>query len=172
MWKASFLIIIGSLIALQSCTPKVTTASSGSYKEDLSKYRPVFEEYVPLTADNNQSGNDSGSTATDIDYPEPTNHIGEEIDQIVQMTIDYNKSKGYFNGYSIQAYSGVELKEANAVDDKLRALGYLPNTKFDSPIYRTKIGKYYTRLEAIKDFNEIKEIFPLTVLVTEKIKIN
>ncbi len=87
------------------------------------------------------------------------------------MTIEYNKSRRYFSGYSIQAYSGVEVKEAYAVDDKLRSLGYLPNTKFDSPIYRTKIGKYYTRLEANKDFNEIKAIFPLAVLVTEKIYI-
>lgn len=171
MWKASFLFVIGSILLLQSCTPKVTTTSSGSYKEDLSKYRPSFDEYTPYTTENNQLET-NGAVVNNKDYPEPTNHIKEEIDQVVRMTIDYNKSKGYFNGYSIQAYSGTEISEVNAVEDKLHALQYKPKTEFDSPIYRTKIGKYYTRLEAMKDYNDIKEIFPLAVLVTEKIKIN
>lgn len=171
LWKASLAIVVGSIIFLQSCTPKVATSSSGSYQEDLSKYRPALEGYTPLTMEEINQKNDGDLGSGKTDFPDPTNHIKDEIDQVVQMTIDYNKSRGYIEGFTIQAYSGVEIKEANAADDKLRSLGYRPKTTFDSPIYRTKIGAYYTRLEANKDFNQIKAMFPLAVLVNTKIKI-
>lgn len=169
LWKAS--LFLSLIVLLQSCTPNVVTSNSGSYKEDLSKYRPQLEEYTPLTAEYIKQADGESSSSAKTDYPEPTNHIKDEIDQVVQMTIDYNKSRGYFIGFSIQVHSGTEISEVNDVEDKLHSLNYAPNTEFDSPIYRTKIGRYYTRLEANKDFNEIKRIFPLAVLVSEKIKI-
>ena len=171
LWKASFYLT--AVFLLYSCSPKTTTSSSGdnggsAYQEDLSKYRPQTEDFVFAKSAGNNEQNDSG-ISKNTNYPQPDGHLSEEIDQVIQMTIDYNKQRRYIQGYSIQVYSGTEISEVHQVEDKLHALGYKPDTKFDSPIYRTKIGRYYTRLEANKDFNEIREMFPLAVLVSERL---
>jgi len=169
LWKVS--IILGVAIAVQSCTPKVATSSSASYKEDLSKYRPDLDEYIPLAVVKNK--NDGDNAGEKISYPDPTNHLREEIDQIVDMTIDYNKSRNYVNGFSIQVYSGTEVREKDAVNLRVyERLGKTPKTTFDSPLYRTKVGRYYSRLEANKDMRAIKKLFPLAVIVSEKFKID
>ncbi|MGB3465695.1 MAG: SPOR domain-containing protein [Cyclobacteriaceae bacterium] len=170
LWKAS--LIMGMAILMYSCSPKVSKTSSkdsggSAYQEDLSKYRPVTEDFVFAKAVKAE-GNKNSTGQNVQEYETPDSHLKDEIDQVVQMTIDYNKQRNYIPGYSIQVYSGTEIGEVNKVEDRLHSLNYKPVTKFDSPIYRTKIGRYYTRLEANKDFLEIKKMFPLAVLVVEK----
>ena len=40
------------------------------------------------------------------------------------------------------------------------------------PNYRVKLGKYFTRLEAEKDYQQVKRYFRAAILVPDKIVIN
>lgn len=166
LWKVSLLLVV--LVCLGGCTPKVVSTSSDSYKEDLSGYLPEFDEYEPVDP---KSEVEDQSGTVKADYPEPTNHIRKEIDQVVEMTVDYNKSRNVINGYSIQVYSGTEIREVEQAEAKLRELSLKFNTRFTSPIYRTKVGKFYSKIEANKELRSIKKTFPLAVLVSERFRI-
>ena len=167
LWRVSLLLVL--LAGLDSCTPKATTSTSDSYKEDLSKYLPQLESYEPLDMQAVTKGQEGQQAKT---YPEPTNHIKTEIDEVVEKTIAFNKSRNLINGYSILVYSGTELREAEQAEAKLRNLSLEFNTRFTSPIYRTKVGRYYSKLEANKKLRTIKKTFPLAVLVSERFRID
>ena len=166
LWKVSLLLV--TLIALDSCTPKVVSNSSSTYKEDLTKYLPDLAEYKPT--DPKGTSDDQG-TSEAASYPEPTNHLRQEIDQVVEMTVDYNKSRNVVEGYSIQVYSGTEIREVEEAEAKLRQLSVKFRTRFKSPIYRTKVGKFYSKIEANKELRSLKKSFPLSVLVIERFRI-
>ncbi|MEL7145772.1 MAG: SPOR domain-containing protein [Bacteroidota bacterium] len=142
--------------------------SSSSYTEDLDKYLPELEAYTPVDV-KAATKDDNASQAAQ--FPEPTNHVKKEIDEVVEMTIDYNKARNVINGYSIQVYSGTEIREVEEAEAKLRQLSLLFRTRFTSPIYRTKVGRFYSKIEANKELRSIKKSFPLAVLVTERFRI-
>ncbi len=165
LWKVSLLILL--VVGIESCTQKSTSSTStAAYQEDLSLHRPQVAAYVPTKVDTNRDG---GSTANN--YPAPTNHIKDEIDQIVEKTIDYNQSKRYVNGYAIQVYSGTESREKDQAELKVYALERVPRTTYTQPIYKVKIGQFYTRLEATKFLNEVRTEIPAAHIVFEKIRV-
>ena len=96
---------------------------------------------------------------------------------IVRIQEDYVnnwRKVGEINGYRIQiaAYSGVNSKsQAEAARNSFNNL--FPYTKsyliYNEPYFKVRVGNYYTRLQAYKDLETIRETYPSAYIVQDKI---
>ena len=76
-------------------------------------------------------------------------------------------------GITIQLYLGDNRILAEETEIKLNQLDSLTEriTIFTQPNYRVKVGKYYNRFNANRDYNKFKKTFPNSIIIPEKIKI-
>ncbi|MDA0193733.1 MAG: SPOR domain-containing protein [Bacteroidetes bacterium] len=161
-------LLIITLTLVYSCAPTITRQSStDKYDEDLSAYRPMIPESSEVT------GSESVNKINKISYIEPTQHINDELDSVLTLMTLKNLEIGYLPGFSIQIYSGRSREEANnakqAVYDLLEdetAVVY-----YDQPVFRVKVGKYFSKLEAEKNFRTLKDNFPQALVLPERIRI-
>lgn len=100
--------------------------------------------------------------------------IKNELDAVLNKIQNENKKNNYVEGYTIQLYLGVNRILAEETESKLNELDSLIErlTIFTQPNYRVKIGKYYSRFNANKDFKKFKKTFPNAIIIPEKININ
>jgi len=84
-----------------------------------------------------------------------------------------NEEIGYLPGFTIQVYSGRSREAANraknAVYDIL--LDEKATVSYDQPMFRVKVGQYYTRLEAEKSFNLLRERFSQALVLPQRISL-
>jgi hypothetical protein len=93
----------------------------------------------------------------------------------IQEDYIYNWRKvGEINGYRIQiaAYSGVNSKsQAESARNSFNNL--FPYTRayliYSEPYFKVRVGNYYTRLQAYKDLETIRETYPSAYIVPDKI---
>lgn len=93
----------------------------------------------------------------------------------IQEDYIYNWRKvGEINGYRIQiaAYSGVNSKsQAESARNSFNNL--FPYTRsyltYSEPYFKVRVGNYYTRLQAYKDLENIRETYPSAYIVPDKI---
>ena len=93
----------------------------------------------------------------------------------IQEDYVYNWRKvGEISGYRIQiaAYSGVNSKsQAEYARNSFNSL--FPYTRsyliYNEPYFKVRVGNYYTRLEAYKDLETIRETYPSAYIVPDKI---
>jgi hypothetical protein len=93
----------------------------------------------------------------------------------IQEDYIYNwRRLGEINGYRIQiaAYSGVNSKsQAETARNSFTAL--FPYTRsyliYNEPYFKVRVGDYYTRLQAYKDLETIRETYPSAYIVPDKI---
>jgi hypothetical protein len=93
----------------------------------------------------------------------------------IQEDYIYNWRKvGEINGYRIQiaAYSGVNSKsQAEYARNSFNSL--FPYTQsyliYNEPYFKVRVGNYYTRLQAYKDLETIRETYPSAYIVPDKI---
>lgn len=93
----------------------------------------------------------------------------------IQEDYIYNWRKvGEINGYRIQiaAYSGVNSKsQAEYARNSFNSL--FPYTRsyliYNEPYFKVRVGNYYTRLQAYKDLETIRETYPSAYIVPDKI---
>lgn len=93
----------------------------------------------------------------------------------IQEDYIYNwKKVGELNGFRIQiaAYSGVNSRsQAEAARNAFSAL--FPYTRtyliYNEPYFKVRVGNYYTRLQAFKDLETIRETYPSAYIVPDKI---
>ena len=97
--------------------------------------------------------------------------IKNELDSILNI-IKY-ENNDYIEGYTIQLYLGDNRILAEETEIKLNKLDSLTEriTIFTQPNYRVKVGKYYNRFNANRDYNKFKKTFPNAIIIPEKIKI-
>ena len=99
--------------------------------------------------------------------------IKNELDSILNIIKYENKKNDYIEGYTIQLYLGDSRILAEETEIKLNKLDSLTEriTIFTQPNYRVKVGKYYNRFNANRDYNKFKKTFPNAIIIPEKIKI-
>ena len=99
--------------------------------------------------------------------------IKNELDSILNIIKYENKKNDYIEGYTIQLYLGDNRILAEETEIKLNKLDSLTEriTIFTQPNYRVKVGKYYNRFNANRDYNKFKKTFPNAIIIPEKIKI-
>ena len=97
---------------------------------------------------------------------------------IVRIQEDYVnnwRKVGEINGYRIQiaAYSGVNSK-SQAESARYSFNNLFPYTQsyliYKVPYFKVRVGNYYTRLQAFKDLETIRETYPSAYIVPDKIK--
>ena len=83
-----------------------------------------------------------------------------KLDSIISLKKEVNKEDFTSGQYTIQVFSG-SFNESNELFEKLK------NEKteelffsFETPYYKIRIGKYISKIDAIKKLKEIKKNFP------------
>jgi hypothetical protein len=153
-------IYITFVVWLGSCaSPKNTTVSSNqgqAYSEDLSIWRPKAE-----TPANNTTTTNVPDNPKQTPYVEPKYAVNKKLDTVLDSIDRYNRSKQFVDGFTIQVYAG--LKREDALNAKKNLASSLPDlsseVEYAQPNFRVKVGKYYTRIDAQRDYVAVKNTF-------------
>ena len=134
-----------------------------AYEEDLSVYRlQLAQSNVPIVP-----------TKIKTDSVALTGGITFEIDSISRLIVAQNKGLNMRDGFTIQVYSGTNRDEALVVQNFFQEQypELLPNLTYLQPSYRVKLGKFHEKLAATRALNNIKSIFPKSIVIPEKLPI-
>jgi len=168
--------VFGFAAVLVSCatTTKTTTVSSSTqkYSEDLSGSRPK--------AATTTTGTTGGTTTSPADtrkataYVEPKYAVNKKLDTVLDSIDRINVQRTFIDGFTIQVYSGSRKEDAMKAKQELASS--LPDLQSEvlssQPNFRVKVGKYYSRIEAQKDYLDVKKLFPTAIVIPEKVAIN
>jgi len=166
--KARSAICIILLIA-SGCKPtQQTQTQDGKYSEDLSGVRPKIEEQTENTSVPEKNRRDPKA------YVEPLHTVNNQLDAVLDSIDRINLTRKFVEGYTIQVYSGMKREDALNVKKQLTISLPQLNSELQylQPNYRVMTGKYFTRLEAEKDYQQVRRYFQAAILVPDKIAIN
>lgn len=177
---ASFILLIVALLT-NACAPKVgtstsktNTSSGNKYSEDLSVWRPKGTVTDTTKRSTTTSALDNHPQQKSTQYVEAKVAVNQPLDAVLDSIARINKSIGYVDGYTIQVYSG--LKREEALNAKRQLSTSLPNVdsevQYVQPNFRVRVGKYYDRFNAHKDYAAVKRYFPNAILIPERIPIH
>ncbi len=163
-------LLVG-LLTMESCKPaqKTTSSQGGKYNEDLSSLRPKTEEVVIVnSSDNVISPRDPKA------YMEPKFAVNKQLDAVLDSIDRINLTRRFIEGFTIQIYSGQKREDALSVkkDMTINLPDMEAEVQYLQPNFRVKAGRYLNRLEAQKDYENIKQFFPNAIIVPDKIAIN
>ncbi|MBI3219625.1 MAG: SPOR domain-containing protein [Bacteroidetes bacterium] len=137
-----------------------------AYTEDLSSLRPKVTAEVG-------SKKDTIKNKIEVVRTTPRYTVNAKVDQVLDSIDRFNLTRRFVDGYTIQIYSGQKKEDALSASKKLMdAYADLKsNIQYQQPKFKVTVGKYFTRLEAQKDFLRLKRLFSSTILVPERIMI-
>jgi SPOR domain len=139
--------------------------SSKSYHEDLSVNRPKFVNVEDSVRRKQQKD-------SIVVPPKPTRNVNAKVDAVLDSIDQFNLTKRFVDGFTLQVYSGQKREDAMNAKTKVNTETELSaNLQYIQPKFRVTIGSYFSKLEAQKDLMRLKRIFPNTILVPEKIQI-
>ena len=171
--KGSYIYFIAAVWLVGCASPKNTTVSTSSqtsgYSEDLSIWRPKTETPVGNTTHTNVP---DGPKQTQ--YVEPKYSVNKKLDTVLDSIDRYNKARQFIDGFTIQIYAGLKREDAlNAKKNLASSLPDLPSeVVYAQPNFRVKVGKYYTRIDAQRDYVAVKKYFPTAIVIPDKVAIN
>ena len=128
-----------------------TINNERDYFEDLSYIRSQEERIIIDTASSELI---SDTYKNDISY---------ELDSIIKIIKDENKSDRFLEGYTIQLYLGGDRIKAEEIEEKITEIDSLifKNTVFTQPNYRVKIGQYIDRFKVAEEYQRFKNYFQM-----------
>lgn len=166
-FHVSILVLSGILFNRCASTTVISSSSSGSYTEDLTVFRPpvIKDEPDEILSDDDSVTNIDIIIHDDITY---------KIDSLLDSISVNNQKKKYIQGYTIQVYTGNNRTLANNIRAEVYNIlyGSRPTLTYDLPNYKVKVGKYYHRIKAQKDFYAVKRKFKNAILVPQQFKID
>ncbi len=133
------------------------------HREDLTEHRLEFPEVLDSTIAH------SDERRTKI---LPAAHsVNAKVDEVLDSLGQFNKTKMFTDGFTIQLYAGLKRDEAMNVKKRFseEAKDLVAEFKYEQPKWRVKTGNYFTRLEAQRDLHRVKKIFPNAILIPEKV---
>ena len=171
--EIGFLGFVALLAACATATKTTTVSSTNQkYSEDLSVLRP---KTTPPATDPK-----TGTTVQPTDgrkpttYVEPKYAVNKKLDSVLDSIDRINVQRTYVDGFTIQVYSG--SRKEDALKAKQELTSSLPDLQsevlYSQPNFRVKVGKYYSRIEAQKDYIDVKKLFPSAVVIPDKVAIN
>lgn len=168
MLKTCYIVLIVPIVFV-ACSPGTlpsSTSSGEKYKEDISYLRPTYEELKDSVI---------SPTADQEEYVaiEPRYDVTNELNAVLDSIDVIRKDQHFVDGYTIQVYSGYNSDEATIARGKVYSIleGSKPSLKFEEPNFKVKVGKYYSKLEAQKDYSLIKAKFPSALIIPQRIYI-
>ena len=112
-------------------------------------------------------------TVKQTQYVEPKYAVNKKLDTVLDSIDRFNISKQFINGFTIQIYAG--LKREEALNTKKNLSSSLPQltseVEYLQPTFRVKVGKYFTRLDAQRDYVAVKKYFPGAIVIPDKVAI-
>jgi len=168
--KSKLYIAFVGLVAL-ACSPGATPSSTDeSHQEDLERLRPE----LVFKTDSSTKKKDSIIITEDYADITPTFDVTTELDALLDSIVKIRSDIKYVDGFTILVYSGTNSEQAHISKGKVYSIlpDARPKLKFDEPNFRVKVGKYYSRLEAQKDYSALKEKFSKAIIIPERIYIN
>ena len=161
LFHKSFIFLLTGLLVMFSQS-QILAQKKKSYTEDL-KYLRVQETVAPV------------SDAGPVKKPEvaATHTVNDKVNSILDSLDNFNKSKRFTDGFTIQIYSGQKKQEAMDASNALGEtdLGLTADIQFVQPKFRVIVGKYYNRLEAHRDLFRLRKSFPDAIIIPEKVPI-
>lgn len=161
-----FLLLI---LLVAACKPaqQTQTSQGGKYSEDLSGLRPKIEQPAQTTEEPKNTRNPKA-------YVEPQFTVNEQLNAVLDSIDRINLTRKFVEGYTIQVYSGMKREDALSAKKQLtQSMPQLDSElQYVQPNFRVKTGKYFTRLEAEKDYEQVRRYFPAAIVVPDKIGIN
>jgi hypothetical protein len=95
------------------------------------------------------------------------------LDDLIDKRKRINQNKRTLNAFRIQIYSGSRSGSSNALNRfKKQHPGMFVETSYEQPYFKTKVGAYRTKLEALRAVDEIKKNFRSAFIFEEKITID
>lgn len=165
-------VVLGLLIT--GCKPTqqtqtTTSAQQGKYSEDLASLRPKPEPATAVTGETTSPVKRDAKATTEAKFT-----INKQLDAVLDSIDQINLGARFVDGYIIQVYSGKSREEALNVKRQLTlsAPNLNSEVQYEQPNFKVKSGKYFTRLEAQKDFEQIRKHFPTAIVVPGQIVIN
>jgi hypothetical protein len=126
--------------------------------EDLSDYRPKYP---------------TEDAEAPVARLEPTSHVNDKVEVLLDTVANVNKSIKYARGYRILAYNGSEREKVMNLRKSL--LRRVPEEKdyltYRQPNFRLMIGDYFSRIEAQQVLNQLSDIIPNALIVADQINI-
>ncbi|AYB30881.1 SPOR domain-containing protein [Chryseolinea soli] len=171
-----YILGLGLFIVGCATQKKTSTASTGSgkYTEDLSVYRPKPDQVPTTTTTTGTTTTQTPDGRKPTAYVEPKYAVNKKVDVVLDSIDRYNLQSKAVDGFTIQIYSG--LKREEALNAKKTLASSLPDLEADvqyaQPNFRVKVGKYISRLDAQKDFTEVKKRFPTAIIIPDRVAIN
>jgi len=170
--RYSFFFFAGLLLLIACAGPKKTTTSTPTgatrYSEDLSLYRPKVE----ATPTKDAPTQDNARKQTP--YVEAKYSVNKKLDAVLDSIDRINLQRNFIDGFTIQVYSG--LKREDALNTKKELTSTLPDlqseVQYSQPNFRVKVGKYFNRLDAQRDYVDVKRYFPTAIIIPDKVAIN
>jgi hypothetical protein len=166
--------VLVALVVISGCKPaqKAThapTAQDGKYSEDLSSLRPKAEGQVEDNTATPDKIKRDPKAYVDAQYT-----VNKQLDAVLDSIDRLNLNRKSIEGYTIQVYSGTNKDKALSVKKQLTQSAPSINSEvqYEQPNFKVRAGSYYTRLEAQKDFDQIKRFFPAAIVVPGQISIN
>jgi len=167
--RLPFLFFVLALLIV-GCKPaqQTQTSQTEKYSEDLSMLRPKVDDKTEVTP-----GEEKNTKEPKV-YVEPTFTVNKQLDTLLDSIDRINLTRKFIEGYTIQIYSGMKREDAmNAKKQLTLAIPQLESElQYMQPNFRVKTGKYFTPLEAEKDYEQIRHFFPTAIVVPDKIAIN
>lgn len=156
--------IVAGIAALGSCTALSPSGSTTSYSEDLSAHRPKIEADTTAEVEKTE-------TRADVT---PQYHQTSEVDTKLQEITSFNRTSNSAQGFTIQVYSGTSREEASQAKAQVYKIlpDSRPQTRYEQPIYRVRVGEFIDRLEAQNTYAKLRAEFPQAIVIPTRIIIN
>jgi hypothetical protein len=157
--------LLAGCASTQSTSTSSSTNQGSGYSEDLSVWRPKVDGSATVTT---PVQNDGRKETT---YVEPKFNVNKQVDAVLDSIDRLNQNRRFIEGFTIQVYSG--LKREDALSAKKTLATSLPEleseVQYAQPNFRVKVGKYFDRINAQKDFVLVKRLFPSAIVIPDKI---
>ena len=161
-----------AMVIVYGCKSTQTTqkpTTQGKYSEDLSSLRPKVQDQP-----DDQTTVPDNIKRDPKAYVEAQFTVNKRLDAVLDSIDQINLSHKTIDGYTIQVYSGTNREDA--LNAKRQLTLSIPNRnseiQYEQPNFKVKAGKYFNKLEAQKDFDQIRRIFPSAIVVPSQISIN
>ena len=162
-------------IVVAGCVTKPASMSSVDYDEDLSVYRPNYSDSLKLKeAEHPSSTSENEKQIYTTPNLKPSRDVTVSLNTFLDSVSQRNRQYEFYTGYTVQVYSGSERQKASETKDEVYMI--LPDAKpavhFESPVWKVKVGKFYSVIEAQKTYVKLKSEFPNAIIVPEQFKLN
>lgn len=156
-------------MAVWSCNPTSVPQKKEvidySYEDDLSKYRPIFEQ---------QEQSDQQEQKVIANEPLKVSYdISSELNAVIDSMLVKNDSIRLADGYTILVYSGNDELQAGRVRNRLFDLvpEWEARFSYKLPTYFVKVGQFYQQIEAQSLYRKIRNYYPTASIVPDKFPI-